>query len=139
MNENVFKGFGLRRVNINIVKRSVSKEPAILEGREALETLCPVSSLTGHRMNPIQLLGMVTPSNERLVGSILQELPVVQQMDAPDSVKIEQLVPAEFGTFAERDAVIQNLSSIADVLFKKPESSDSKIEFSPSDAAPAAE
>lgn len=116
-----------------ISRSALSDEPRIIDGAEAINTLCPVSSATGLRSSVISLLGMVTNQNQRLIDSILTELPAVREMDAPDDVKIQQLIPAEFGTFAERDAQIQRLSTIADVLFEKPVKQDSAIQFSPAD------
>lgn len=107
--------------------------PFLIEGVEAIETLCPVSKLTGHRTNALTLLGMVTDSNARLLDSILQVLPSVQEMDVSDDVKIDMLVPSDFGSFAERDAYVKRLADISDVLFKSVPKKDS-IEFKPEDS-----
>lgn len=101
-------------------KRVEEKAPVMIDGVEAINTLCPVSKLTGHRTNPLTLLGMVSDGNARLLDNILQVLPEVKQMDAPDDVKIDMLVPSDLGSFAERDAMISRLADVADILFEKP-------------------
>lgn len=107
--------------------------PVLIEGAEAIETLCPVSKLTGHRVNALTLLGMVTDSNARLLDNILQVLPSVQELDVPDDVKIDMLVPSDYGSFAERDAVIKRLADVSDVLFQSVSKSDDSIKFDAGD------
>lgn len=118
---------------INDFRLSDNGLPPIIEGLEAIETLCPVSKLTGHRTNALTLLGMVTDSNARLLDNILQVLPSVQEMDVPDDVKIDMLVPSDYGSFAERDSVVRRLADISDVLFQSVPKKDS-IEFKPDDS-----
>lgn len=107
--------------------------PVLIEGVESIETLCPVSSLTGHRTNALTLLGMVTDSNARLLDNILQVLPSVQELDVPDDVKIDMLVPSDYGSFAERDAVVKRLADVSDVLFRSVPKSDASIKFDAGD------
>lgn len=107
--------------------------PVLIDGAEAIETLCPVSKLTGHRTNALTLLGMVTDSNARLLDSILQVLPSVQEMNVSDDVKIDMLVPSDYGSFAERDSVVRRLADISDVLFKNLPKSDDSIKFDAGD------
>lgn len=108
--------------------------PFLIEGLESIETLCPVSKLTGHRTNALTLLGMVTDSNARLLDNILQVLPSVQEIDAPDDVKVDMLVPSDYGSFAERDAVVKRLADISDVLFQTVPKSDDSIKFDSGDS-----
>lgn len=119
---------------ININRFSDEGVPVLIEGAEAIETLCPVSKLTGHRTNALTLLGMVTDSNARLLDNILQVLPSVQEMDVPDDVKIDMLVPSDYGSFAERDSIVRRLADISDVLFKSVSKSDDSIKFDAGDS-----
>lgn len=108
--------------------------PVLIEGAECIETLCPVSSLTGHRTNALTLLGMVTDSNARLLDNILQVLPSVQELNVPDDVKIDMLVPSDYGSFAERDAVLKRLADVSDVLFRSASKSEDSIKFDAGDS-----
>jgi hypothetical protein len=98
-------------------------EPRLIDGVEILDTICPVSKLTGHRTNPLTLLGAVTDGNSRLLQAVLAELPAVQtDPSVTDEDKLDLLVSRlDTGTFADMDAVRDALASISDSLFVKPE------------------
>lgn len=92
----------------------------LIEGITEYDTLCPVSKLTGHRVDPTSLLRVaLSDKNSRLLSAILQDLPEVNSMPGvSDEQKIELLVSRHAtGTMAEQDIVREQLASIADVLF----------------------
>lgn len=97
----------------------VASTDPILEGSADIDTLCPVSKLTGHRTNPLTLLGMALGDKQsRLLDKLLQELPTVQSMDVSDADKIDMLASRlASGSLAEHDALVDSLSSVADTLF----------------------
>ena len=91
---------------------------AVIDDCSAFETLCPVSSVTGHRGNPLDALQMVLkPSEARLVQEVLQEVPTsgIPSDTGDFSTIVERL---ECGTDAERAKYLNKLSSIADELYK---------------------
>lgn len=122
--------------------RPVSDLPVVIEGDKEIETLCPISHLTGRRENPLSLLAKITDAGKAsMLADILQRLPTDNfdsRMSDSDRISVlaERLstgVPAEDERFRAR------LESIADVLFYKPavrsEVEDNKnIEFSPDDS-----
>lgn len=70
--------FNIARFNKVVIKRSECIEPLVIEGIEAYKALCPVSSVTGHRENPLKLLQTLAtdPAKQRLLASVLQEVDV---------------------------------------------------------------
>ena len=115
------------------------KMPYLIDGVNELDTLCPVSKLTGHRGNPLQLLRMaLSDKNSRLLDSILQELPTVQELDVSDDDKLSLLVSRlDTGSFAENDVLVQELSKVTDILFpdnrEVQQQIEQGIEFKPAD------
>lgn len=101
----------------------VKEVPSLIDGVEILDTICPVSKLTGHRTNPLTLLGAVTDGNARLLQAVLAELPAVQSDPrVSDEDKLDLLVSRlDTGTFADMDVVRDALASISDSLFVKSE------------------
>lgn len=97
--------------------------PSLIDGVEIFDTICPVSKLTGHRTNPLTLLGAVTDGNARLLQAVLAELPAVQSDPrVSDEDKLDMLVSRlDTVTFADMDAVRDALASISDSLFVKSE------------------
>lgn len=118
---NVCESFGFTPSNwakpLNVVNDD--SEPRLIDGVEILDTICPVSRLTGHRTNPLTLLGAVTDGNARLLQSVLAELPAVKSDPrVSDDDKLDLLVSRlDTGTFADMDAVRDALASISDSLF----------------------
>ena len=106
-------------INVDPIDKDV---PSLIDGVEILDTICPVSKLTGHRTNPLTLLGAVTDGNARLLQAVLAELPAVQSDPrVSDDDKLDMLVSRlDTGTFADMDAVRDALASISDSLFVKP-------------------
>lgn len=94
--------------------------PPILEGGTEIETLCPISKVTGHRANPLTLLQFaLSEKNSRLLGSILQEIPSLPtDITLSDEDKI-RLLPSvrTVGTQAEQDNLVNELMQVADILF----------------------
>lgn len=91
---------------------------AVIDDTSAFETFCPVSSVTGHRGNPLDALQMVLkPSDARIVQEVLQDIPSSGVPSDPGdfSMIVERL---ECGTDAERSKYLNKLSSIADELYK---------------------
>lgn len=140
-----FNSFGLSRKNsynpeivtpINIVP-----SPVLIEGAVEFDTLCPVSKFTGHRGNPLQLLGVALgDKSSRLLDAILQEIPVIQADDRiSDEDKLSTLVSRlDTGTLAEQDEVTRVLSDFVDTLFPKEVAddvkNDSSIQFDKNDS-----
>lgn len=97
--------------------------PRLIDGVDILDTICPISKLTGHRTNPLTLLGAVSDGNARLLQAVLTELPSVQSDPrVSDEDRLDTLVSRlDTGTFADMDLVREALASISDSLFVKPE------------------
>ena len=121
---NVCESFGFTPSNwdkpLNV---DIDNEPRLIDGVEIIDTICPISKLTGHRTNPLTLLGAVTDGNARLLQAVLTELPAVQSDPrVSDDDKLDFLVSRlDTGTFADMDAVRDALASISDSLFVKSE------------------
>lgn len=113
---------------------------AVIQGVQEYDTLCPVNPLTGHRDSPLQILKYaLSDKNAGLLDVILQELPTVKQMNAPDSVKLDTLVSRlDVRGTAERDEVRNALLKMSDILLDKgqiqePVKDDSTISFDKND------
>lgn len=114
--------FGLSRPVFNIVpvKQETLGFPPILEGGLEIETLCPVSKVTGHRANPLTLLQLaLSEKNSRLLGAILQELPTLPSDNTLSDEEKIRLLPSvrTVGTQAEQEQLVRELMQVADVLF----------------------
>lgn len=113
-------------------------KPAVIEGADIFDTLCPFNKFNGHRENPLSLLGKITGADSQLLNSILQELPTIaSDPNLTDEDRVNFLVPRLCsGTPAEQAIVAGHLMKNLDALGlsqKQAESvvSDSqKIDFS---------
>lgn len=117
-------------------------KPVIISGIEEIEVLCPVDPLTGHRDSFENIVKKaLDPKYAGLAARVLQELPSVQSdNDARnDEAKLDTLVSRlDTGSLAERDMVIDQLSSISEVLFHRGENKpDSEPTSSVSDPVPS--
>lgn len=114
-------------------------EQCIIEGVQELDTLCPVSKVTGHRGNPLQLLRTaLSDSAARLLDAVLQEIPTVKDLPVSDDEKLSMCVQRLYtGSLAEQDALTRELSQYVDTLFPdKPEVAEQvkeSIQFESSD------
>lgn len=129
---------------VPLSQRAMSEEvlsqcPILIDGADVYDILCPPSSLTGNRNNPLDLLRMVLPDKEnRFLNQILQEIPTVSSdPNLSDEDRISTLTyRLASGTPAEDEIVMHSLMKVADVLFPHSSSDDNltdKIGFSPSD------
>lgn len=89
----------------------------IMDDVSAFETLCPVSSVTGHRSNPLDALQMVLrPEKARLLEQVLQEIPC---SGVPSDIGTFEYLASrlDLGTDAERAIYRGKLERIADDLY----------------------
>lgn len=89
----------------------------IMDDVSAFETLCPVSSVTGHRSNPLDALQMVLrPEKARLLEQVLQEIP---SSGVPSDIGTFDWLASrlDLGTDAERAIYRGKLERIADDLY----------------------
>lgn len=107
---------------VELIPIDLKNENRIVDGVDVYEALCPVSSVTGCRENPLQLLKSLVndPQKGRLLDSILQELP---SNNSPAGLSnddlLEQLMPALEGTtFYEQDKFAERLMAISGDLLK---------------------
>jgi hypothetical protein len=114
--------------------------PVVIEGLDILDTICPFNKFTGHRDNPLSLLGLITGANRQLLDSVLQDLPVISSdPNMSDEDRVNYLVPRLCsGTPAEQAIVVENMMKNIDALglsSKKTEQiqSDQKIDFTETD------
>lgn len=131
MKQNIFtNGFGLVSVNRDSLYNAESRYPCfddkkLISGMEEIETLCPVDPLTGHRDTFENIVKKaLDPKYAGLAQRVLVELPAVQSDSdiKNDDAKLDTLVSRlDVGSMAERDAVVSQLSSISDVLFRSSE------------------
>lgn len=105
--------------------------PAVLEGKQELETLLPVSKLTGRREDPLMLLKMQFSKDSRLLDALLQELPVVKSdPNISDDDRFSVLASRlSTGTPYENEQLVKQLASLADVLFPEQVKESEKIVF----------
>lgn len=122
--------------------RPFSDAPVVIEGFREIETLCPISHLTGKRENPLSLLAKITDAGKAsMLAGLLQQLPN-ENSDSrlSDSDRISVLAERlSTGVPAEDERFRARLESIADVLFYKPAvrsevDDNSNIEFTPDDS-----
>lgn len=96
--------------------------PVVIEGVEAYDLLCPVSSVTGCRENPLSLLKSLVndPQKSRALDMILQELPSISSPTGLDNDTLfEQLQSVFEGTtFYEDDKFAERLMHISSDLLK---------------------
>ena len=122
--------FGLVSGNRDSLYNVESRYPCfddkkLISGMEEIETLCPVDPTTGHRDTFENIIKKaLDPKYAGLAQRVLVELPFVQSDDDKknDDAKLDTLVSRlDVGSMAERDAVVAQLSSISDVLFRSSE------------------
>lgn len=121
--------------------RPVSDLPVIIEGASEIETLCPISHLTGKRENLLSLLAKITDAGKAsMLAGMLNQLPVDNcDTRLSDSDRISLLAERlSTGVPAEDERFRARLESIADVLFYKPAvqsavNKEENIEFTPHD------
>lgn len=119
--------------NISFQNRAVTKPvdfsdygfdfPKVIEGVEAYDLLCPVSSVTGCRENPLALLKSLIndPAKSRALDMILAEVP--SAADTPAGLSNDQILEQlqsvfSSGTNYENDAFARRLMAISEDLLK---------------------
>lgn len=126
---------------VPLSKRVISEDvlsqcPILIDGADVYDILCPPSSLTGNRNNPLDLLRIVLPDKEnRFLNQILQEIPTVSSdPNLSDEDRISTITyRLASGTPAEDEIIMHSLMKVADVLFHSDSLSDEssvKINFS---------
>lgn len=105
--------------------------PVVIEGKQELETLLPVSKLTGRREDPLMLLKMQFSKDSRLLDALLQELPVIQSdPNISDEDRFSTLASRlSTGTPYENEQLVYQLEKVADVLFPEQVKESEKIVF----------
>lgn len=115
--------------------------PVVLEGKQELETLLPVSKLTGRRQDPLDLLKMQFSKDSRLLDALLQELPVVQSDSSISDEDKFSVLASRLGTGTpyENDVLVKELEKVADVLFpQEVKQAEQAIQFAAKDVEQAA-
>lgn len=96
------------------------KFPSVIEGAEVFDLLCPVSSETGLRENPLSLLKSLLndPAKSRALDAILMELPSVASPKGIDNDTLLELMQPVLsaGTFYEDDKFAERLLNISSDL-----------------------
>lgn len=114
--------------------------PRLIDGLDILDSLCPVSKVTGLRENMLTLLRKVAgdPAKAALLNVALQEIPTVESLKgATDEQKVDYLVNRlDKGTPAEDDLIRSRLlEMIQDTPFKEqPNVDPTTIDFSNNDS-----
>lgn len=140
------KAAGFARKTFNEVVRCDDSEmlifaPDIIEGAELYDSVCPVSKLTGKRVNPLTLIGLISGAKADVLNALLLELPVLRSDSRlSDEDRVNFLVsrlssgsPAEDAIMAEK--LMNDLDALGlsqkqvDAVQK-----DSTISFSPNDS-----
>lgn len=105
--------------------------PHLIDGVQELETLLPVSKLTGRRADVLEVLTLAFNKDSRLLDAMLQELPTIpSDPNISDTDKIQMLAGRfDQGTRADNDALVARLMSVSDVLFPKQAENAEKIVF----------
>lgn len=105
--------------------------PKVIDGVVELETLLPVSKLTGRRDDPLTILQMQFSKDSRLLNALFQELPTVQSdASLSDDDRINMLAQRlSTGLPYEQDELVRQLSEVVDVMFPRQSSDSEKIVF----------
>lgn len=116
---------------INPLCPSDDDVPHLIDGSNELETLLPVSKLTGRRADVLEVLTLAFNKDSRLLDALLQELPTIpSDPNISDADKVQMLAGRfDQGTRADNDALIERLMSVSDVLFPKQAEQAEKIIF----------
>lgn len=109
------KAAGFARKTFNEVVRCEDSDmmisaPDIIEGAELYDSVCPVSKLTGKRVNPLTLIGLISGAKADVLNALLQDLPVLRSDSRlSDNDRVDFLVsrlssgsPAEDAIMAEK-------------------------------------
>lgn len=117
----------------------VAPDVEVIEGADILDVVAPVSKLTGHRENPLKLLGKITGADSALLNQVLQELPVIKgDPRLSDEDRVNAIVDRlSTGTPAEDALMAERLMADIEALGLSSEQSkvdSSSIEFNSSDA-----
>lgn len=114
-----------------------SDAPYVIEGALQFYELCPINKMTGSRLNPLELVGLITTGGKaKLLEQFLAELPRTGSMRGLDDASMLDLVKERLSTGcpAEDARFATDLAKVADVLFTRNDNVDrNTIEFSPSD------
>lgn len=119
--------------------------PRVLEGKEIIDTVCPINPLTGKRSSVLEALLSVSsdPKKKYLLGQILQELPTIRNNpNLTDEDRIMTLAERlSTGTPSEDVAFGERLSEISSVIFRgAPQAVKDVVKsLEKSEAAPASE
>lgn len=96
--------------------------PCIIDGAEAYDLVCPISSVTGCRANPLSLLKALLndPAKSRALDMILQELPSISSPNGVDNDALFEQLQSVFAdsTFYEDDKFAERLMGISSDLLK---------------------
>lgn len=112
----------------------------VIEGAELFDVVAPVSKFTGHRENPLSLLGKLTGAKADVLNAVLQELPTVaSDPRLTDEDRVAYIVErCSSGTPAEDALMAERLMNDIDALGLRNTEvdnfSDSSIQFEKSDA-----
>lgn len=99
----------------------VCEAATVLDGVSVINTLTPVSKLTGKRESIMSILSKVgnDPAKARLIQPLIQELPTVRSMKGTDEDRTAVLAQRlATGMPVEDDACRAALASMSDILFK---------------------
>lgn len=95
--------------------------PKVVDGIQVINTLTPVSKLTGKRESIMSVLTKVgnDPAKARLIQPLIQELPTVRSMKGTDEDRVSVLMSRlDTGQPVEDAAFAKSLMSMTDILFK---------------------
>lgn len=113
--------------NYHFVNMEVGEIPhldsssVLLDGVSVINTVTPVSKLSGKRESIMSILSKVgnDPAKARLIQPLIQELPTVRSMKGTDADRSAVLSKRlETGQPVEDAAFAQVLADTADILFK---------------------
>lgn len=113
----------------------------VIEGVELLDVVAPVSKFTGHRENPLSLLGKLTGAKADVLNAVLRELPVVaSDPRLSDEDRVAYIVErCSSGTPAEDALMAERLMNDIDALGLRNQGdvklSDSSIKFESHDVS----
>lgn len=123
--------------------REYPSAPAVIEGAQVLDVLCPINPTTLLR-EPLESAlkrAVADPKLQQLVAPFLQELPTIKSDPRlTDADRFDLMVDRfSIGTPAENDAVRESLMPFTDILFKSKEPAPAPAPAPEPAPAPAAE
>lgn len=116
--------FGLSRSrncdknNLAVMPKSLelkSAAPAVIEGAEALDAICPVSSVTGNRMSIYEAMQMVgNEKYSRAIDALLPDIPtIMSDSRLSDDDRVDLMVSRlNTGSVTEDSRMREQLSTI---------------------------